>query len=123
MYKTESTLGLIGAIIGIVVFIIMLIVGLVLGALGSLAVGYGGGALIALAIVGIILTLVSFILGFVGSSKLRKDEKSGGVLLIVSGALSFIAIFVGGWYAVFSAALLLVGGIMALVKKPQAPVA
>ncbi|MDD5016494.1 MAG: DUF4064 domain-containing protein [Eubacteriales bacterium] len=118
-YKAEFTLGLIGSIIGIIVFVIMLVVGVIVGVLGAAAYMYGmGGGLIALAIFGVILSLVAFILGFVGTGKLNKNDKSGGILLIVAGGLSFISIFVGGWYAIFTAALLLTGGIMAVAKKP-----
>ncbi len=120
-YKAEFTLGLIGAIIGIIVFILTLVFGIFISFFGSFGIGYGGGALIAGSIIAVILSLASFILGFIGASKLNKNIKSGGIILIVAGGLSVICIFVGGWYALFSAALLLTGGIMAAVKK--APVA
>ncbi len=116
-YKAEFTLGLIGSIIGIVVFILSIVFGL---AVGALSFGY----YIVPGIITMIILLVAFILGFIGTSKLNRNEKSGGVLLIVAGGLSLIGMliaFYAAWFAVFSMPLFLTGGIMAVVRKPQAP--
>ena len=116
-YKAEFTLGLIGSIIGIIVFILSIVFGM---AVGALSFGY----YIVPGIITMILLLVAFILGFMGTSKLNRNEKSGGVLLIVSGVLSLIGLFVAfyaAWFAIFSMPLFLTAGIMAIVRKQQAP--
>jgi uncharacterized membrane protein len=116
-YKAEFTLGLIGSIIGIIVFMLSIVFGM---AVGALSFGY----YIVPGIITMILLLVAFILGFMGTSKLNRNEKSGGVLLIVSGVLSLIGLFVAfyaAWFAIFSMPLFLTAGIMAVVRKPQAP--
>ena len=129
MYKTERVLSLVGAIIGAVAFFWMLIVGLIMGVLGAAAMMYGGGGagLLVGAIIAVILSLVSFILGFVGSSKLKKEDKKGGVIAIVAGGLALIACIVGfiaaaGWFMIPSVVLYLIAGIMVMTKKaPAAP--
>jgi hypothetical protein len=116
-YKAEFTLGLIGSIIGIIVFILSIVFGM---AVGALSFGY----YIVPGIITMILLLVAFIIGFIGTSKLNRNEKSGGVLLIVAGGLSLIGLFVAffaAWFAIFSMPLFFTGGIMAVVRKPHAP--
>ena len=116
-YKAEFTLGLIGSIIGIIVFILSIVFGL---AVGALSFGY----YIVPGIITMILLLVAFILGFIGTSKLNRNEKSGGVFLIISGGLSLIGLlvaFYAAWFAIFSMPLFFTAGIMAVVRKPQAP--
>jgi hypothetical protein len=116
-YKAEFILGLIGSIVGIIVFIVALFIGLFVSVV---SIGYyAAGAIIAL-----VFLMVAFILGFVGTAKLNRNQKSGGVLLIVAGGLSLIALlvaFVTSWFAFFTIPLFLTGGIMAVVRKPQAP--
>ena len=136
MYKTESVLGLIGAIIGAVTVAIILIICLVLCLTVSVNTvwefvdsvaqtdvydvvtsftGVLSGVLFALVLGGLVITVASVVLGFIGTAKLNKDDKSGGVLLIIAGALAFIS-FVG----LISMVLFLVGGIMAMTKKEPA---
>jgi len=150
MFRTEATLGLIGSIIAIVAAILILIVGLVVGLLLSganemmaefdemmeeyaddaemveynAAKGAVGGA-IAMVIIGFVLVVASVVLGFIGTAKLRKENKKGGILLIIAGGLSLVSLFLGGWWGIVSMVLFLVAGIMALVKKnaPAAPAA
>ena len=123
IYKTEKVLSLVGAILGTVAFVVILIVGLIFGALGAMG---GSGGLVASAIVSIIFALVSFILGFVATGKLKKGEKSGGIMALVAAGLALIAcivgfIFAAGWTLIASFALYLTAGIMVLAKK-AAPV-
>jgi uncharacterized membrane protein len=66
--------------------------------------------------------LVSFILGYVATGKLKKGEKSGGIMAIVAAALALVAcivgfIFAAGWTLIASFALYLTAGIMVLAKK------
>jgi hypothetical protein len=119
IYKTEKVLSLVGAILGTVAFVVILIVGLIFGALG--AVG-GSGGLVAMAVVSIVFALVSFIFGYIATSKLKKGEKSGGIMAIVAAALALVAcivgfIFAAGWTLIASFALYLTAGIMVLAKK------
>jgi len=146
MYKTEATLGLIGAIIAIIAAILILVVGLIVGLLLSnanqamaefdalmeeyadetelaeynVARGAVGGA-IAMVIIGFVLVVASAVLGFIGSAKLRADNKKGGILLVIAGGLSLISLFLGGWWGILSMVLFLVGGILVLVKKETPP--
>ncbi len=101
-YKLEHTLGLIGSIIGIVVFIIALIVGLVLGAIGAVGAAYGGGGggLIVLGVFAVIFSLASFIIGFIGTGKLNKNDKKGAILLIIGGGLGIICIFFAAFFSI-----------------------
>lgn len=117
VYKAEFILGLIGSIVGIVAFILSIVFGMAFGV-------FSFGFLIVPAIITITLLLVAFILGFVGTSRLSHNDKSGGVLLVVAGGLSLIGIivaFYAAWFSFFSMPLFFIGGIMALVRKPQAP--
>ena len=149
MFKTEATLGLVGAILGAVAcllaIIIVLVVGLLLNTAASAyddamaefdeafegfddydmevstAVSTAAGAAVGVVIIGIVLSIASVVLGFIGSAKLRKDDKKGGILLIVAGGLSLVSLFTAGFYGIATMVLFLIGGIMALAKK--APVA
>ena len=118
-YKTEFVLGLIGSIIGIIIFLVMLISGITAASFSYGYYGYGfGGA----AIIGSIFCLVSFILGFVGTSQLNKGNGKGGIMLTVAGGLGFLAMFFGifvGWSTWFFFPLLLAGGIMALARRKK----
>ena len=110
-YKTEFTLGLIGSIFGIAIFQLLFIGGIIE------ETDWGGGVGIILAS---LFVLASFILGFVGVSKLNKGKGSGGVLLIVGGGLGFIAMFFDIWFTwttILYFPLLLTGGIIALSRK------
>ena len=135
MYKTESTLGLIGSILGIIAVVLILIIGLLVGFVfnafdaaleeaGWEVVDNGINAVAGFAIgwvvIGLVLALASVILGFIGTGKLRSDDKNGGVFLIIAGALALISLFTGGWYGIATTVLFLVGGIMALTKKAPA---
>ena len=136
-YKAEFTCGLIGAIIGINAFFFAAVFGGI--AIGILS-GRGSGGLIAALALGMLLSLVAMILGFVGVSQLNKNNRSGGSLVTVSGALSFLTLLLIGaglsgapefvaviglvyflMNAIPATALLLIGGIMALVRKRPAP--
>lgn len=138
MYKSESILGLVGSIIG-AIFTFFVVVGTLISVFFysvfeqvlhsvynnwiSIHVnGYGITyetittlipVIAILAAAAIVVAAASFILGFVGTAKLNRDDKSGGVLLIVGGALALVS-FVG--FIPF--VLMLIGGIMAVSKKP-----
>ena len=142
MYKTESTLGLIGSIIASV-FTFLFIVGTAfamffysyfeqivhnvydsLVATHVLRYGLKYESLTAIvlpaiavcAVVAIIIAAASIILGFLGTAKLNRDDRSGGVMLIVAGALSLISIV--GFIPFI---LQIVGGIMAVSRKTAVP--
>ncbi len=136
MYKTEATLGLVGNILGIIavalILIVGLIVGVLIGGLAATAAEYGvdttevavqAGGGVALLIVGIVLAIASVVLGFIGTAKLKKEDKKGGILLIIAGGLGIVSLFTGGWYGIAMIVLYLIGGIMAVTKKPAVPMA
>jgi hypothetical protein len=137
MYKTESVLGLIGSIIGAVVAVLCLagsllvafffnafesvIHGLLNNILTAINLDYNtivgllSSAFVICMIVCFAIAAASFILGFIGTSRLRKGERSGGVLLIIAGVLAFISV-----YEFIPLMLFLIGGIMAVSKKQPA---
>jgi len=137
MYKSEYVLGLIGSIILTAVSALSyagcLIVALFVGAfkplieqvmnriLGSMFIDLAAvasnisGLIVVVASVWFVFSAAAFILGYVGAAKLNKDDKNGGVLLIVAGVLSFFTFF-----GLIPSVLMLVGGIMALSKKQPA---
>jgi hypothetical protein len=136
-FKAEFTCGLIGAIIGINAFFFASVFGGI--AIGMLS-GWGNEGLIVALALGMLFSLLSMILGFAGVSALNKNNKSGGNLVTVSGALSFLTLFltsaglsgapdyvsiIGLVYFLMNAipatALLLIGGIMALARKRPMP--
>jgi hypothetical protein len=139
MYKTESILGLIGSIIG-AVFTFFCLAGTLIATfffssveplVDNILTNYAHGPVFShgfayeslsgfvvpiVAICGgaaVVIAAASFILGFIGTAKLNRDDKSGGVLLIVGGALALLS--VAGFIPFV---LLLIGGIMAVSKKP-----
>ena len=137
MYKTESVLGLIGSILAAVIAALCLAGSLIMAFLfkafepgiqnllnnmltvlkldSNSFMGFMSGAFIICAIVGFVLAAVSFILGFIGTAKLRKGEKSGGVILIIAGVFALISVC-----GFIPFVLFLVGGIMAVSKKQTA---
>jgi hypothetical protein len=156
MFLKESKLGKIGSILGAVGALLTLIFRVIIGAgaavvtanLGSELVeefgedlgqqyfdGYANAvastvatSMIVTGIIAILMVVAGVVLGFIGTGKLAKGDKQGSILLIVSGGLAVISIFMGGWVAfafiTAMAALNLAGGIMAVCKKtPAAPMA
>jgi hypothetical protein len=136
MYKSESTLGLVASILSSV-FAFFILVGSVFGILYfnmfepvihqlvdqfagpwgwtyDTAIPMATPILIVIASVWLVLAVAVLILGFLGTSRLRNDDKSGGVMLIVAGGLSFFSV-----WAFIPFVLYLVGGIMAVSKKPR----
>ena len=125
-YKAEYTLGLIGAIFSINTFLF---------SLGGFDSGLDG-----LAAVNALFSLAAIILGFISTSQLNKNNKSGGTLLTVSGGLSLFALISTGvilgelsrygdatdamdvtlFHAIIATPLLLTGGILALARKRPA---
>jgi hypothetical protein len=137
MYKSEYVLGLIGSIILTAVSALTyagcLIVALFVGPFKSMLLGIMNRIsdglpfdlaafasnisviIIVAARVWCVFSAGAFILGYVGAAKLNKDDKNGGVLLIVAGVLSFFTFF-----GLIPFVLMLIGGIMALSKKQPA---
>ena len=68
-------------------------------------------------IVALILCLVAFILGFVGSSKVLHDETSGRYPLIVGAVLDMLCAFAGFWFVSAVGAVILTAGIFAFFEK------
>lgn len=139
MYKNESTLGLVGSVIA-AVFTFLFLVGALLtvflfGYLEPMIhdfyneyatvhinghyvtyeslMTFGIPFIAACAAAAFVVAVASFILGFLGTSKLNRNDRNGGVLLIVGGALALISVV--GFIPFI---LMLIGGIMALSKKP-----
>lgn len=115
-FKTEYILGLIGSIIGTVVFLIIFIVGTA-EVDSSFGLLYDNGFDILLSS---IFALASFILGFIGISRLKRGKWQGGILLTIGGFVGIIAIVLGdyvGWIIAFSFPLILAGGIVALARR------
>ncbi|MGE5496374.1 MAG: DUF4064 domain-containing protein [Burkholderiales bacterium] len=141
MYKSESILGLVGSILSSICAFFIL-AGTLLGAfyfnmftpflqrlVDTYAAPWGWTfdaamqlalpAFIVIAAVWFVLAAASLILGFLGTAKLKGDDKNGGVLLIIAGALSFFSVF-----SFIQFVLFIVGGIMAVSKKqPPAEIA
>lgn len=144
MYKTESILGLTGSVIAavftglsvagtlIAIFFIDTLGPWVYNIIDRYTVvkdwiitdwSYGTFANLASLVLivcvgaGVVIAAASFILGFIGTAKLRRDDKGGGALLIIAAALAFISVI-----GLVPFVLMLVGGIMAISKKaPPAP--
>jgi hypothetical protein len=136
MYKSEYTLGLVASIL-VAIFAFFILVGSILGIMyfnifepvihrlvDTYAAPWGWTysatvplvvpVLIIIASVWFLLAAASLVLGFLGTARLKNDDKNGGVLLIVAGGLSFLSGF-----AFIPFVLFLVGGIMAVSKKPR----
>lgn len=141
MYKTESTIGLVGSIIGAVLSFLFLVGTLLVifffsffepflhdifnqyVAVHVFKFGWTYETIMTLGIpfiavcaaAALVIAAASFTLGFIGTAKLNRDDKNGGVLLIVGGALALISIL-----GFIPFVLMLVGGIMAVSRKPAA---
>ena len=146
MYKTEATLGLIGSILAAIGLVLLLIIGLIVGILvggaaqqidmqvaemdkymeeyasaedlaeynaakGVVGVGIAG------VIVSLILLIAAVVLGFMGTAKLRADNKKGAILLIIAAVCCLIPLFFLQWWGIVSLVLFAVAGIMVLTKK------
>lgn len=142
MYKTESMLGLAGSIIAAVITALT-VVGTLIAVLfidffGPIVfrivermpavrqwfffdgyesfIGFAAAIFIILAAIGVVIAAASFILGFIGSSKLRSDDKNGGILLIIAGVLSFVSVI-----GFIPFVLFIVGGVMSTSKRAAVP--
>lgn len=137
MYKTEYTLGLVGSILAAVFGFLSFLGCIIAAVFFNALVPFIGDVLkdtnvpyniditgiigtipeiiIVVVMVLFIFSVASLILGFLGTAKLNKNDKTGGVLLIVAGVLSLITICEFIPFVLF-----LVGGIMALTKKQPA---
>ncbi len=117
LFKAEFILGLIGSIIGVVAFILSIVFGIVQNTLYL-------ESFVFTAIITATLLLTAFIFGFAGTSKLRHNDKGGGILLVMAGGLSLVALIAGlyaAWSSFFALPLYFTGGIMALCRKPYLP--
>lgn len=137
MYKSEYTLGLIASILNAIfagMLLISLLATILFAGTAQELLGIicqdidipfliddilGLATGIASLVIGVIFifSVAATVLGFVGASKLNKDDRNGAVLLLVAAGLS---LFFGG---IVTLVLLLIGGIIALSKnetgKPQ----
>jgi hypothetical protein len=136
MFKAESVLGLIGSILATIIAVLSLAcctIGAfffqtfkpviteflshydfplhtgVIKALDSAAVP---ALAVIIACIWFVLAAASFILGYVGTSMLKKDNKNGGVVLIVAAVLALFSVC-----NFIPFVLMLVGGIMAVSKR------
>lgn len=133
MYKSEYTLGLIGAILCTAVAALLLVTALAVvlfaGTAGDILsamlqdarlmpdmmrgiVGMATGAFAIIIGVCFALSAAAAVLGFIGSARLEKNDRTGGVLLVVAAGLSLISVC-----SFAPMVLLLIGGIMALSRK------
>ncbi len=133
MYKPEYTLGLIGAILCTVVAALLLVaiiaVLLFAGTAGSIlnailqdsaapyiaqgALGAAAGVIVIVVGVCFALSAAAAVLGYMGAARLEREDKTGGVMLIVAAGLSLISVS-----SFVPMVLLLIGGILALTRKP-----
>jgi hypothetical protein len=116
--RTAYLLSLIG---GILLLLFSLIEAAILAAVASLfaavGFGFGVGIAVALAVVALILGVIVLVLAL----RLKSNPGSAkmyGILIIVFSLISFAG--GGGFY--IGAILALIGGILALVWRPPAPV-
>ncbi len=133
MYKTESTLGLIGSILSAVSVAITFVRSLTsviwmrmpdftdswdlpFRSFTGFGTAFIGAGIVAV-IFGLLVMSTVTVLGFVGTSMLKSENKRGGVLLVVAGGISLIIPHAGSFPGTAVAVLLLIGGIMALTKK------
>ena len=111
-YKLEFGLGLGGAIAGILAFIYTLLFTFIFLLEFSFAT--------VPTIIGLTFMLAAFIIAFVGAAKLNQNQKSGGIFLLVSGALTIASVvlsFDTAWFGLLIFPLTLVAGLLALLKK------
>lgn len=106
---TEFILGLIGGIFGIISALMALFIGSAATAIGA----SGGSSVSCLGIVALILS----ILGLVGGCIVKSKTKLAGIFMIVAAVGGFICV---SMFYILPGILLLIGGIMALVKKNKA---
>jgi len=132
MYKAEYTLGLIGAILCTVVAALLLVAILAAllfaGVAGSIldavlqdaqlpdiahgVLGAAAGVAVIVAGVCFALSAAAAVLGYMGAGRLEREDKTGGVLLIVAAGLSLISV-----WSFVPMVLLLIGGILALSRR------
>jgi hypothetical protein len=82
----------------------------------------GGAAIGAVAVIAVVFGLLfltaATVLGFVGTSMLKRENKRGGVLLVIAGGLMLVPPYLGsGVFGTAISILFFIGGIMALTKK------
>lgn len=115
-YKLEFGLGLGGAIAGILAFIYTLLFTLVF------LFGFSVGSLPI--IIGLTFMLIAFIIAFVGAARLNRNQRSGGVFLLVSAGLTIASVILSfdtAWFGLQIFPLTLVAGLLAILKKTAAP--
>lgn len=134
MYKSEYTLGLIASILNAIASAFLLI-GLLFTILFAGTANrfmdffrwdfhipfqeiIGLAAGVASLTIGIILVLsaAATIVGFVGVSKLNKNDRTGGIMLLVAAGLSLLS-----GQGIITMILLLIGGVLVLSKKEPVP--
>lgn len=136
MYRSEYILGLIGSILATVsaslIFILSIVVGAILrlpalidikefkffGPVLRGTAGIAGMTALIAVIFSILIIVAAAVLGFIGTSKLRNDNKKGGILLVIAGGLLLFPPYLGsGIFGTAISVLFFIGGIIALTKK------
>ena len=132
MYKSEYTLGLVASILNAIaaaLLLIGLLFTLIFAGTAERFIDFfrwnihmpflvhdvlGLATGIAALVIGIcfVLSAAASIVGFVGASQLNKNDRNGGVLLLVAAGLSLLSAL--GFVTMI---LLLIGGVIALSKK------
>ena len=114
-YKLEFGLGLGGAIAGILAFIYTLTY--------TFLYLFGFSIATVPIIIGLTFMLIAFIIAFIGAAKLNRNQRSGGIFLLVSAALTIASVvlsFDTAWFGLLILPLTLVAGLLALLKKVAA---
>jgi hypothetical protein len=125
--KTAAVvLGIIGGVLdALLALFVMVFGGLAANALlnagipgleGLAASGVTGSVLTAAFVIAGFVILLVAVLGIVGGAVARKNPTLGGILMLVAGGLNLF----GGWPGFIIGALLIAGGILALVAANEA---
>ncbi len=104
----EIILGVLGGVIGLICSILVL----VFGGLGSVFDAEGFSQIVILGWVALFLST----LGIIGGAISSVNNKVAGIFMLVSGVGGLVAVSMG---YIVAAPLLIVGGIIALVRRPK----
>ena len=121
MKTAAVVLGIVGGVLdALLALFIMVFGGVVASALLNAGIPVGAGITgsvltAAFVIAGFVILLVA-VLGIVGGAVARKKPTLGGILMLVAGGLNLF----GGWPGFIIGALLIAGGILALVAANEA---
>jgi hypothetical protein len=107
---TAVVLGIAGGVLNALLALFVMVFG------GLAASGVTGSMLTAAFVIAGFIVLLVAVLGIVGGAVARKKPTLGGILMLVAGGLNLF----GGWPVFIIAALLITGGILALVAANEA---